>query len=75
MVAMIRGRSRAGGGDCQAARDQRADDLHGRKRFGGIEPNDVRRLKQLEVENAQLKPGQVTPIESARFAHLVTSAH
>jgi putative transposase len=26
-----------------------------RKRFGGIEPNDVRRLKQLEVENARLK--------------------
>ena len=26
-----------------------------RKRFGGIEANDVRRLKQLEVENAPLK--------------------
>jgi len=26
-----------------------------RKRFGGIEANDVRRLKQLEVENARLK--------------------
>jgi putative transposase len=26
-----------------------------RKRFGGIEPNDVRRLKQLEMENARLK--------------------
>ena len=26
-----------------------------RKRFGGFEANDVRRLKQLEVENAQLK--------------------
>lgn len=26
-----------------------------RKRFGGFEANDVRRLKQLEVENARLK--------------------
>jgi transposase-like protein len=26
-----------------------------RKRFGGIEANDVRRLKQLEAENARLK--------------------
>jgi putative transposase len=26
-----------------------------RKRFGGIEASDVRRLKQLEVENARLK--------------------
>jgi putative transposase len=26
-----------------------------RKRFGGIEANDVRRLKQLEIENARLK--------------------
>ena len=26
-----------------------------RKRFGGIEANDVRRLKQLETENARLK--------------------
>jgi putative transposase len=26
-----------------------------RKRFGGFEPNDVRRLKQLEIENARLK--------------------
>jgi putative transposase len=26
-----------------------------RKRFGGFEGNDVRRLKQLEVENARLK--------------------
>jgi putative transposase len=26
-----------------------------RKRFGGLQSNDVRRLKQLEVENARLK--------------------
>ena len=26
-----------------------------RKRFGGFEANDVRRLKQLEIENARLK--------------------
>ena len=26
-----------------------------RKRFGGLQPNDVRRLKQLEAENARLK--------------------
>ena len=26
-----------------------------RKRFGGFQANDVRRLKQLEVENARLK--------------------
>ena len=26
-----------------------------RKRFGGFEANDVRRLRQLEVENARLK--------------------
>jgi putative transposase len=26
-----------------------------RKRFGGFEPNDVRRLRQLEAENARLK--------------------
>jgi putative transposase len=26
-----------------------------RKRFGGIQANDVRRLKQLEAENARLK--------------------
>jgi putative transposase len=26
-----------------------------RKRFGGLGPNDVRRLKQLEAENARLK--------------------
>jgi len=26
-----------------------------RKRFGGLESNDVRRLKQLEAENARLK--------------------
>jgi putative transposase len=26
-----------------------------RKRFGGFEPSDVRRLKHLEVENARLK--------------------
>ena len=26
-----------------------------RKRFGGFEANDVRRLKQLELENARLK--------------------
>jgi putative transposase len=26
-----------------------------RKRFGGFQPDDVRRLKQLEAENARLK--------------------
>lgn len=26
-----------------------------RKRFGGVEANDLRRLKQLEAENARLK--------------------
>jgi putative transposase len=26
-----------------------------RKRFGGLQSNDVRRLKQLEAENARLK--------------------
>jgi putative transposase len=26
-----------------------------RKRFGGFEPNDMRRLRQLEAENARLK--------------------
>ena len=26
-----------------------------RKRFGGLEPADVKRLRQLEAENAQLK--------------------
>ena len=26
-----------------------------RKRFGGFEPNDVRRLRRLETENARLK--------------------
>jgi putative transposase len=26
-----------------------------RKRFGGFEPSDVRRLRQLEAENARLK--------------------
>ena len=26
-----------------------------RKRFGGLQANDVRRLKQLEAENARLK--------------------
>ena len=26
-----------------------------RKRFGGLQSNEVRRLKQLEVENARLK--------------------
>ena len=26
-----------------------------RKRFGGFEPNDVRRLRHLEAENARLK--------------------
>jgi putative transposase len=26
-----------------------------RKRFGGFEPNDVRRLRQLEAENTRLK--------------------
>jgi len=26
-----------------------------RKRFGGIQANDIRRLKQLEAENARLK--------------------
>jgi putative transposase len=26
-----------------------------RKRFGGFQANDVRRLKQLEAENARLK--------------------
>ncbi len=26
-----------------------------RKRFGGLQSNDVRRLRQLEVENARLK--------------------
>jgi putative transposase len=28
---------------------------HGRKRFGGFQANDIRRLKQLEAENARLK--------------------
>ena len=40
---------------CQAARCQRADDLHWRKRFGGFQASEVRRLKQLEAENARLK--------------------
>jgi hypothetical protein len=36
-------------GGLQAARYQRANDLHLRKHFGGFGANDVRRLKQLRV--------------------------
>ena len=39
----------------QAARGQRADDLHMAQAFRGFQANDIRRLKQLETENARLK--------------------
>jgi hypothetical protein len=34
---------------------QRADDLHLAQAFGGLQASDVRRLRQLETENARLK--------------------
>ena len=37
------------------AQDQRADDLRMRKKFSAATADAVRRLKQLEVENAWLK--------------------
>ena len=40
---------------CQVARCQRADEYTWRKRFGGFQASEVRRLKQLEAENARLK--------------------
>ena len=57
MVAILREADRdAGGGGGQAARDQRADDLHlaqAVRRLG--RPTMCARLKQLEAENARLK--------------------
>ena len=50
-----RGRSRAGGGGGQAAWISEQTIYVWRKRSGGLQSNDVRRLKQLEAENARLK--------------------
>ena len=50
-----RGGSRAGGGGGQAARDQRADDLHVAQAVRRVAGERCRRLKQLEAENARLK--------------------
>jgi hypothetical protein len=50
-----RGGSRPSVGGGQAARDQRADDLHLAQAFRRLQASEVRRLKQLEAENARLK--------------------
>jgi transposase len=44
-----------------------------RKRFGGFQASDVRRLKQLEVENARLKePSAQYLIKNDDNQHLIT---
>ena len=55
MVAIIREADREPVGDAKRHDISEQTIYTWRKRFGGIEANDVRRLKQLEVENARLK--------------------
>ena len=49
------GGSRPGVGGGEAARGERADDLHVAQAVRRFQANDVRRLRQLEAENARLK--------------------
>jgi putative transposase len=56
MVAILReggSRTGVGGGKRHGISEQTI--YTWRKRFGGFQANDVRRLKQLEAENARLK--------------------
>ena len=39
----------------QEARDQRTEHLYLAKQFGAMDANEVKRLRQLEVENSRLK--------------------
>ena len=55
MVTILREADGAGGGGGQAARHQRADDLHVAQAVRDARPADVKRLRQLEDENARLK--------------------
>jgi len=55
MVAIIRERIAIRGGGGQAARHQRADDLHLAQALRGLQARDVKRLRQLEAENGRLK--------------------
>jgi putative transposase len=55
-VAIIReGESRAGFGGGRAPRISEQTIYTWRKRFGGFQANEVRRLKQFEAENVRLK--------------------
>ena len=42
-------------GSVPKARDSRADVLRWKNKYGGMLPSDMKRLKQLEEENAKLK--------------------
>ena len=55
MVAILREADRDSVAGGQEARGERADDLHVAQAVRDVPGDDVRRLKQLEAENARLK--------------------
>jgi hypothetical protein len=55
MVAILREADKARSRGREEAQGQRPSDLHWRRRFGELQPADVKRLRQLELENAKLK--------------------